>query len=292
MGEFLNKLTENLMNYVTTDALTGIGLSLLKIVIILILTKLALMFGDKLVDKLFSTRINPAAYFQERRATTLIALLKSVLLYVIYFIAIVSVLTELNVPVAPILAGAGVVSLAVGFGAQSLVKDVITGFFIIFEDQYSVGEYVSLGNVSGIVEEIGLRVTKLRDWNGELHIVPNGQVVQVTNFNRGSSRALVEVGVAYEVDIDKAIEVMEKAGQEVAEQLSEIIVEAPQVLGVVNFGPQEVILRMIARTQPLEQWRLERELRKKLKEAFDAEGIEIPYPKRVFIQEGNKNDKI
>jgi len=292
VGEFLNKLTENLMNYVTTDALTGIGLSLLKIVIILILTKLALMFGDKLVDKLFSTRINPAAYFQERRATTLIALLKSVLLYVIYFIAIVSVLTELNVPVAPILAGAGVVSLAVGFGAQSLVKDVITGFFIIFEDQYSVGEYVSLGNVSGIVEEIGLRVTKLRDWNGELHIVPNGQVVQVTNFNRGSSRALVEVGVAYEVDIDKAIEVMEKAGQEVAEQLSEIIVEAPQVLGVVNFGPQEVILRMIARTQPLEQWRLERELRKKLKEAFDAEGIEIPYPKRVFIQEGNKNDKI
>ena len=292
MREFLNYLGNSLMNYVTTEALTDIGLSLLKIVIILILTKLALMFGDKLVDKLFLTRLNPTPYFEERRATTLIALLKSVLLYVIYFIAIVSVLTELKVPVAPILAGAGVVSLAVGFGAQNLVKDVITGFFIIFEDQYSVGEYVSLGGVSGIVEEIGLRVTKLRDWNGELHIVPNGQVVQVTNFNRGSSRALVEVGVAYEVDIDKAIEVMERAGQAVAEQMADIIVEAPQVLGVVNFGPQEVVLRMIARTQPLEQWRLERELRKKLKEAFDAEGIEIPYPKRVFIQEGNKNDQI
>jgi small conductance mechanosensitive channel len=167
---------------------------------------------------------------------------------------------------------------------------VITGFFILLEDQYSVGEYVTTGNFSGFVEEIGLRVTKLRDWGGEYHIVPNGQITAITNFSRGSMRALVDVGIAYEQDIGRALEVMQRIAQGFREEMSDIIVEGPEVLGVIALGPSEVVIRTIAKVKPMEQWRVERELRKRFKETFEREGIEIPYQRLVVINSGSADN--
>lgn len=293
----MNKIFSELSKYFTADRIydwgTTWGTSLFKIIIILILAKFVLAFGGKIIEKIFSTQLNSKVYFEERRAATLSVMLKNVLFYVVYFISIISILTVLKIPVTPILAGAGVVSLAVGFGAQSLVKDVITGFFIIFEDQYSVGEYITLNtNISGIVEDFGLRVTKLRAFSGELHIVPNGQITEVTNFNRGSLQAMVEVGIAYEEDVEKAQAVLEQVSAEVAKELADTIVEAPKVLGVVRFGEFDVVIRIVAQAKPLEQWNVERVLRKRIKEAFDREGIEIPYPRRVIVREGGLNEEI
>jgi len=252
---------------------------------------MGIKIGDFIINKIFRPR--EKLYFDERRVNTLRTLLRSVLRYAAYFILAFMILDNVtNGNIKGFLAGAGIIGVALGFGAQNLVKDVITGFFILFENQYAVGEYVTIGNgnLSGFVEEMELRVTKLRDWGGEVHFIPNGQVTTVTNFSRGSMRALVEVGIAYEEDIDRALTVMKKVAAEIAVDLKEVIVEGPDVLGVVALGPSEVVIRSVAKTQPMEQWAVEREMRKRYKEAFDREGIEIPYPKRVMLTPLNSSD--
>ncbi|MDA8234383.1 MAG: mechanosensitive ion channel family protein [Clostridia bacterium] len=240
--------------------------------------------GTILLDKMLQPRVGSKYYFDEKRAVTLNSLAKSTLRYGLYFFVGIAFLETLfPKATGPVLASAGVVGLAVGFGAQNLVRDVITGFFIILENQFAVGEYITTAGLSGVVEEMGLRVTKLRDFGGELHIIPNGQIQQVTNFNRGSMRALVDIGVAYEEDLDRVVEALNQVVGKVKADLSEIIHEGPEVLGVVNFGPSEVVIRIIAKAKPMEQWRVERELRKQIKEIFAREDIEIPYPRRVML---------
>lgn len=242
--------------------------------------------GDALIDRIFKPR-DQKLYFDERRVLTLRTLSKSILRYLVYFIVGFTVLGQLaemaGTDLKGFLAGAGILGVALGFGAQSLVRDVITGFFILLENQYAVGEYISTGSFSGFVEEMGLRVTKLRDWSGEYHIIPNGQIQTVTNYSRGSMRALVEVGIAYEEDIDRAIMVMNRVAEEVGKEFKEVIVEGPEILGVVALGQNEVVIRTVAKTKPMEQWKIERELRKRYKEAFEREKIEIPYPRTVVI---------
>jgi small conductance mechanosensitive channel len=198
-------------------------------------------------------------------------------------VAFTPILEILGVNISSLIAAAGVGGLAIGFGAQSLVKDVITGFFILFEDQFHVGDYIETGGKSGIVEEMALRVTKMRDFNGDLHIVPNGSIDKVTNKCRGNMRALVEIGIAYEENIDNAIRVMDEVCKEVAHENDKII-EGPTVLGVTRLGEYDVIISVMAKTQPMEQWAVERELRKRIKERLDDRGIEIPYPRRMVIQ--------
>jgi small conductance mechanosensitive channel len=182
-----------------------------------------------------------------------------------------------------ILATAGIGGLAVGFGAQGLVKDVINGFFILFEDQYAVGDFVTIGDTTGTVEEIGLRITKIRSFKGDLTIIPNGQIQKVVNYTRGNMLAVVDVGIAYEMDIEKSIKVIEMVAREYAQENPDIV-EEPQVLGVMDLGESQITIRVIARSLPMKQWAVERELRKRIKEAFDRNGIEIPYPRRVVIQ--------
>lgn len=254
----------------------------LRIIATLILAKIIIQFGGHFIDKIF---INKSGKFiSDSRAQTLGGLLKSILRYGIYFVAAMSII-EIFVPNAAktVLAGAGILGLAVGFGAQNLVRDVITGFFILFEDQYAVGEYVTLAGVTGIVEELGLRVTKIREFGGQLHIIPNGKIDMVTNFNRGAMQAIVEVGISYEENIDRAIDVLKKMSTVFAQKWSEDLLEGPDVLGVVRFGESDIVLRVTARTKPLRQWEIERQLRKNIKEIFDEEGIEIPYPRRVLL---------
>lgn len=265
-----------------------------------VLSFIGIKIGDALIDRVFRPKAQKLP-FDEKKILTLRTLAKSILRYTTYFLAGFTVLVQIAGGVANLkgfLAGAGILGLAVGFGAQSLVKDVITGFFILLEGQYAVGEYITTGTFSGIVEEVGLRVTRLRDWGGEYHIIPNGQITAVTNFSRGDMRALVDVGIAYGEDIERALLVMNTVVNDLARDMADIIVEGPEVLGVVAFGPDEVTLRAVARTKPMEQWQVERELRKRFKEAFDQQGIEIPYPRQIIVkpgpegQPGAKNQKM
>ncbi len=258
------------------------GSRVFKAILILIAARLVLRFGGVVVDHIFSRRDEESLFLEERRAQTLGVLLRSILMYVVYFVAGLMVLETFAVPTGSILASAGIAGLAVGFGAQNLVRDVITGFFIIFEDQFSVGEYVSVAGVTGVIEEMGLRTTKVREWTGQLHIIPNGEIGKVTNYNRGKMLALVNVGIAYEEDVDKAVEVLRKTSEQAYKDMA-AIVDVPVVQGVVELADSAVVIRTIAQTVPGEQWAVERELRKLFKQALDANGIEIPYPRRVII---------
>ena len=267
----------------TTDFKT-MSSKLLVIIFVLVATKLVVWLGIKLIGRAFkSPGIAGKVNFDEGRAKTLKSILISIMRYTVYFLAIITILDELNVPITAVLSAAGILGLAVGFGAQNLVRDVITGFFILLENQYSIGEYIEIEGVGGIVEEMGLRVTKLRDWGGQLHIIPNGKIAMVTNHNRGSMRALVEVEAAYEENVDRVISVLTRIAESMAKDYVGIITEGPKVLGIWSFGESGVLFRMVARTKPMEQWGIETELRRRIMLVFDEEGIEIPYPRRVCI---------
>jgi len=242
----------------------------------------AIHIGRRLINHAFAAN-GPSRRLDERRARTLAALLQSILRYTVDFLAVLAVFQVFDIPTASFLAGAGIVGLALGFGAQNLVRDMITGFFIIYEDQYAVGDYVTIGGLSGVVEEMGLRVTKLRDFSGDLHIIPNGAIDKTTNHSRGAVRALVDVGVAYEEDLDRALAVLDRVCKQVAAQHADVLVEGPSVLGVTDLGRNEVRISILAMTKPLQHWQIERELRRRIKDSFAAEGIEIPYQKYISV---------
>ena len=219
-----------------------------------------------------------------RKVNTIFPLLRSIAFYVITFSVLLNILEHVfNFKTGTLLASASVLGVALGFGSQSLVKDIIGGFFILFEDQFSVGEYVKVGEFSGVVEEVGLRATQLRDWGGELHIVPNGYINAVTNFNRGKMRALVDIYIPYNEDLDRAMEVMHSVCEDTGREFAEIIIEPPKVQGVIQFGERNAILRVVAYTKPNEQWELERELRRRIHKAFIKEGIRIPLTQNYVV---------
>ncbi|WP_305084228.1 mechanosensitive ion channel family protein, partial [uncultured Clostridium sp.] len=218
-------------------------------------------------------------------ALTIGEVLKSVLKYTVYIIGIGSMLYDIlaKIPVALVSAG----GFAIGLGAQSLVKDIINGFFILFEDQYGVGDHVTIGQYSGIVESIGIRTTILRDFTGDLHLVPNGSVLEVTNHSRGDIRFIVDVEIAYEENVDSAIEVIKKTNELFEEKHKSKLRGEIEVLGVLSLNASGITIRIIGRAEPLSQWEMERELRKDIKLALDREGIEIPYPKTQIINKNN-----
>ncbi|HEV2150572.1 MAG TPA: mechanosensitive ion channel domain-containing protein [Longimicrobiaceae bacterium] len=221
---------------------------------------------------------------QEQRSKTLLSLVRSIGIVVIIVLMIFMVLGALGVNVGPLLAGAGVIGLAVSFGAQSLVKDIISGLFILFENQYAVGDVIRLDTgISGAVERMTLRVVVLRDVFGVVHIVPNGEIKRVSNLTRTWSRVVLDVGVAYKEDVDRVMEVMRDVGREMYEdpEWKHFLVEEIVVPGVEAFAESSVNIRIMAKTVPLKQWDVGRELRRRLKRRFDAEGIEIPFPQRT-----------
>ncbi len=263
---------------ISPDDLKTLGAKVLKIIGILVGAKLAINFGQLVVKQVFDKHETAG-----RRAQTLEILLRSAITYLVFFMACLMILQIFNVNTSAILASAGILGLAVGFGAQNLVKDIISGFFILFEDQFSVGDFVQIDAVTGTVEEIGLRTCKIRQWTGELSIIPNGGITQVTNYNRGPMLAQVTVGIAYEEDIDQAIKVLKDECEAACREV-EAIIDVPQVQGVIELGLSSVDIRIVAPTLPGEYWAVERELRKRFKYALDRAGIEIPYPKQVIYQ--------
>ncbi|HHV62841.1 MAG TPA: mechanosensitive ion channel family protein [Firmicutes bacterium] len=260
----------------------------LRIVVIIVLAIILVRLSGTMIETVLSrargAQNGKKPYFDERKLKTLEPLLKSVARYVIYFFAGVAIIGEFGIDTTSLLAGAGLAGLAVGFGAQNLVRDVINGFFILFEDQFGVGDYVAINDVSGIVEDMGLRVTRVRDFGGQLHIIPNSQISKVTNFMGAAMRVLFEVGIAYETDVERALKLLSEDFEKAKVEI-EGIVEGPTVLGVSDFADSAIKLMIIAKTKPMEQWRVERELKLRIKQLFDREGIGIPYPHHHVILE-------
>lgn len=212
-----------------------------------------------------------------QRIRTIESLLISVVAYTILFVAVVTILRKFGVPTSALLTSAGVAGLAIGFGAQGLVSDVVTGFFLLIEGQVVVDDYITVGSYSGIVEEVTLRLLKVRSFNGDLNYIPNRQITTLTNHSRGNMQALVDIGIAYDADIDTAVEVLQKKCDALRDELPQIV-EGPSVVGVQNLGASDVTIRIIAKTENMQQWAVERTMRKELKRALDEAGIEIPYP--------------
>jgi len=196
------------------------------------------------------------------------------------------ILSEIGLMIGPILAGAGIVGLAVGFGGQYLIRDIISGLFIILENQYRVGDVVNFDGTGGLVEDISIRKTTLRDLDGTVHHVPHGEIKKVANLSKSYSRVNLNIGIAYNSNLEHVINVVNQTGNELAEdpQWKEFITKAPQFLRVDNFADSSIIIKILGETQPIKQWEVSGELRKRIKTAFDREGIEIPFPQVVIHQ--------
>jgi moderate conductance mechanosensitive channel len=223
---------------------------------------------------------------RERRGKTISQLLRSMGRVVIYAIALLLTF-NVFIDIGPILAGAGILGLAVSFGAQSLVKDVISGFFILFENQFAIGDVIEAGGKSGVVEKMSMRVVVLRDIQGAMHIIPNGEIKVVSNMTRGWSRAVVDVGVGYEEDVDRALGVVrdEAASFSTDPDWASQLDGPVEVPGLEALGDSAMVIRSLIRTQPGSQWAAAREYRRRLKLRFDRENIEIPFPqRRVHVQ--------
>lgn len=255
---------------------TGLAI-LLILVLTLIAIRLARMVADRTMGVVKKRKMTEEA---QKRADTLSSVVRYVLTITIFIIALMMILGELDIDIGPILAAAGVLGLAIGFGAQSLVKDVIGGFFILMEDQIRVGDVVNIGGKGGLVEKVNLRMIILRDLHGNVHYVPNGEVGIVTNMTKDYSRYVFDIGVAYREDPDQVMEVMKEVDEEMRndEYYGQNIIEPLEVLGVEAFGDSAVVVRARTTTKPIKQWETAREFRRRLKKRFDELDIEIPFP--------------
>ncbi len=218
-----------------------------------------------------------------QRSKTIGDLFKSIVTGVLVGIIGTMMLSEVGVDIAPIIASAGIIGIALGFGAQSLVKDFLSGVFMIVEDQYGVGDVIDVGEAVGTVEAVTLRVTRLRDINGTVWYVPNGEILRVGNMSQNWSRAVVDVSVAYSEDLTRVRRVLSEIAHDLwdDEDWRELIIEEPEVTGVEMLAADSVNLRVMIKTLPMEQWAVARELRQRIKARFDHEGIEIPFAQRV-----------
>ena len=216
----------------------------------------------------------------QKRMKTLGNILSKVAFVTVFAVAIMMILRELGMDITPLITGAGIIGLAIGFGAQNLVKDVVGGFFIIMENQIRVGDVAVINGTAGLVEEINLRTIVLRDLEGTVHIFPNGAINALSNKTRGWSRYVIDVGVAYRENVDEVMGVLKDIGDELFkdEKFRPAILEPLEVLGVDDFGESSVTIKCIIKTQPLKQWEVGRELRRRIKNTFDRKGIEIPFP--------------
>ena len=243
-----------------------------KITVILIASWLAVRVGKKIIKKAFLIRMRSPLNHSERRQRTIARLLQSVISYVVYFSAIIAILSVLHIKVAGLLAGAGIVGLAIGFGAQSLVKDVITGFFIIFEDQFGVGDYIKINAAEGTVVEIGLRTTKINGSTGEQFIIPNGSIGEVINYSINNSKIFIDLQMTIDADFEKAeVLVREYLGSLQASHKE--LVAVPTFLGVQNVKGKEVTIRIAAETLPQQQYGVARTIRRDVTKLFEEHNI-------------------
>ena len=227
----------------------------------------------------------------KKRVTTLVGLLRTIAIVGLWAVVVIITLEQTGLNITPILAGAGIIGLAVGFGAQNLVRDLISGFFMVLEDQVRVGDVAIVNGTGGLVEAISFRTIVLRDLSGVVHIFPNGTINTLSNMTKVWSGYVMDVGVAYKEDTDHVVEVMRRVGDELRQDpdLGPKILEPIEVFGVDDFADSAVVIKARLKTHPIQQWGVGREYRRRLKKAFDAEGIEIPFPHRsIYVGEATK----
>lgn len=260
----------------------------IKILVIIIAAFVLNRLSDKLIMQLLKLRFikhdQPAGEAEIKRVKTLQRIISWTLTIVIIVLTVLMILPELGVSIGPLLAGAGIVGLAVGFGGQYLIKDIISGFFIIIENQYRIGDVVKFDDVAGQVEDISLRMTTLRDLDGTVYHIPHGEIKKVANLTKFYSRVNLNIGIGYSSDLEHVIAVVNRVGAELAEDPAwkSFIINPPKFLRIDDFGESAIIIKILGDTQPIMQWDVAGELRKRLKLAFDREGIEIPLPQRVI----------
>lgn len=262
----------------------------LKIIAILFVIYFIKKFSHNFIERIIR-RVVVSDHFlskeaEKKREDTLIRIVSGVVSVIIWLMAGLMIFQELGIAIGPLLAAAGIAGLAFGFGGQYLIRDLISGLFIIFENQYRVGDVVCFDGTCGLVEDISLRMTTLRDLDGTVHHIPHGEIKKVSNLSKYFARVNLNIGVAYNSDLEKVIEVVNRVGQELAEDPNwkESITKPPQFLRVDDFGDSAIIIKILGETKPIKQWDVAGELRKRLKIAFDKEGIEIPFPQRVIHQ--------
>lgn len=263
---------------------TDLGLKILIILLVsFIIHKTAGYLIDKLVRKLITTDAHLSKEAEEKRENTIIKIFSGTFSVSLWIVVVIMIVSEFGVDVAPLIAGAGIAGVAVGFGGQYLIRDIITGIFIILENQYRVGDIVEIGGRSGVIVDISLRITVLRDLDGILHYVPHGEVKTVSNMSKGFSRININIGVGYGSDIDKVEEIVNGVGDELSEdeKFKDMIVSAPKFLRVEDLGDSAVVIKVLGDVKPGKQWEVSGEFKKRIKIAFDKEGIDIPFPQMV-----------
>jgi len=279
--EILKTIPQNSYQWIMNNGLSIVGILIGAFILRIVLSKVI----EKTVRRAIGqTGQHLSKEAEEKRENTLIKILNGTLKVVVWIFAVMMILSNVGVEIGPLLAAAGIAGVAIGFGGQYLIRDLISGFFIIIENQYRVGDAVSFGEINGVVEDISLRMTTLRDLDGIVHHIPHGEITKVSNLSKGFSRVNLNVGVAYESDLEKVIEVINKVGLELAEdpEWKDKIKSEPKFLRVDNLGDSSIELKILGDTNPMAQWAVTGELRKRLKSAFDKEGISMPYPQRTI----------
>lgn len=287
MKNFENVFTEefwqSLYQLVADWLITTIPALLVIFIVFVIAMKLLRMLINKLKTFVVSRsthRTEETSAENEKRINTLMAILKQTGMVVLWLVFIMILLKEFGLDIGPLIASAGVIGLAIGFGAQELVRDIISGFFILLENQVRSGDVAIINGTGGLVEKIELRTIQLRDFAGTVHIFQNGKINTMSNMTKEWSAMVFEIGVAYKEDVNKVIEVIKKVGDELKndEEFGQHMIEPMEVFGVENFANSAVIIKARIKTKPIQQWTVGREYRKRLKYAFDSENIEIPFP--------------
>ena len=269
--------------------LISFGLKIVTCIAIYIAFSIGRRLGERFIKRVFSLNMEKVQKFTahlnnaDRRKNTLEALALNIFRYAVN-IAMILTLVSVFVDLTTLLAGAGIVGVVLGLAANSILNDIMSGFFIIFEDIFSVGDYIEVNGTSGTVLEVGLRMTKLRVVSGETVMIPNGELKKVTNYSISNSMAVVDVSVAYEADLEKALDVLEQITCEVEGMYTEIV-SKPTVLGVESLGSSDIVLRILVEVEPMQHFFIRRELNKIIKLRFDQEGIEIPFPRMVVYQQ-------
>ncbi|MCX7842740.1 MAG: mechanosensitive ion channel family protein [Clostridia bacterium] len=254
-----------------------------KIIGILIISISVVKLGSVLIRKMFEKQ-KSFKYLETKRLDTMSTLLVSVFRYGVYVIAAVIILSDVF-DLKSVLAAAGIGGIALGFGAQSLIRDVISGFFIILEDQYVVGDLITIDGLTGTVEEMELRITRLRNMNGDLYIIPNGEIKKVINHTRGNKAVIVDIPVAYSADVNMVFQLAERVCADMDGKYDKIV-EQPKVLGITELGKESMNLRIFAKTLPNEQWEIERIIRLKIKEEFEKNNVEFFEKNKIIKYEG------
>lgn len=229
---------------------------------------------------------------ERQREDTLIRIFTGATSILILIMAVLMILKEAGLDIGPLIAGAGIAGLAIGFGGQYLIRDIISGLFLILENQYRIGDVISINDKSGIVEDISLRKTTIRDISGTVHHIPHGEIKIVSNQSKDFARVNIDIGISYNSNLEKVINVINRTGEELANDpyFRELVISPPRFLRVNEFADSAIIIKILGDTKPLKQWEVAGELRKRIKIAFDREGIEIPFPQMVVHQAKEKKE--